>query len=168
MIVSCTRLSSVVCKIVQFEFVELGEICWSSGMSESASWSVQKSLVSALKSDVALSGLLGGPRIYDGVPQRTAYPFVSIGNAVSRDWSTSSESGSEHALTLHVWSKAKGKKQCFEVLSAVRRVLHDSALVVEDHQLVNLRYEYSDVRLDPDGETYHGILRLRAVTEVAA
>ena len=136
-------------------------------MSESASWSVQKSLVQALKSDVALVDLLSGERVYDAVPQRAAYPFISIGNAVDRDWSTSSESGSEHTLTLHVWSKGKGKKQCFEIISAVRRVLHDGELVVEDHELINLRLEFSDARLDPDGETYHGILRFRAVTEAA-
>jgi hypothetical protein len=134
-------------------------------MSESVGWSVQKSLFQALKSDVALVGLLGGQSIFDHVPQRSVYPFVTIGNAVARDWSTGSESGSEHVLTLHVWSKAKGKKQCFEIMSAVRRVLHDVDLVVEDHQLINMRWEYSNARLDPDGETYHGILRFRAVTE---
>ncbi len=134
-------------------------------MSDSASWSLQKSVVQALKSDVALSGLLGGSYVYDFVPQRAAYPFVSLGNVVSRDWSTSSERGDEHALTLHIWSKARGKKQCHLLVSAVRRVLHDVELVVEDHALVNLRYEFSDVRLDPDGETLHGIVRFRAVTE---
>jgi len=137
-------------------------------MSESAGWSVQKSLVVALKSDMALSGLLNGQSVYDHVPQRAAYPFVSIGNAVDRDWSTSTESGSEHALTLHIWSKAQGKMQCFEIMNAVRRVLHDGSLSVEDHELVNLRFEFSDARLDPDGETCHGIMRFRAVTEVAA
>ncbi len=135
-------------------------------MSESASWSLQKSVVQALKSDVGLSVLLGGSYVYDFVPQRAAYPFVSLGNVVARDWSTSSERGDEHALTLHIWSKARGKKQCHLIVSTVRRVLHDVELVVEDHSLVNLRHEFSDVRLDPDGETFHGIVRFRAVTEV--
>ncbi len=134
-------------------------------MSDSASWSVQKSLYQALKLDVGLVALLGGPKIYDDVPQRSAYPFVSFGNLVDRDWSTSSDSGSVLALTLHIWSKARGKMQCFEIMNAVRRVLHDGDLQVEDHELVNLRFEFSDARLDPDGETYHGILRFRAVTE---
>ncbi len=135
-------------------------------MSTSAGWSVQKSIVQALKSDVALGVLLSG-KVFDDVPQRSTYPFVSMGNAIDRDWSTSSESGSEHILTLHVWSKASGKKQCFEIISEVKRVLHDQALVVEGHQLVNLRYVFSDARLDPDGVTYHGIVRFRAVTEIS-
>ena len=134
----------------------------------SASWAVQKSMVVALKSDVALTGLLNGPRVYDHVPQRAAYPFVTMGNSVARDWSMSeSERSVEHAVTLHVWSKAKGKKQCFEIMSEVRRILHDAVLSVEGHALVNLRFVFSDARLDPDGETFHGVMRFRAVTEAA-
>ncbi len=45
------------------------------------------------------------------------------------------------------------------------RALHDSALALTGHRLVNLRHELTDTRRDPDGETYHGIVRLRAVTE---
>ena len=36
-----------------------------------------------------------------------------------------------------------------------------------DHHLVNLRHELSEARLDPDGDTFHGIVRYRAVTEPA-
>ena len=135
-------------------------------MSESAAWSLQKSIVQALKSDAALQALSGGVRIYDFVPQRAAYPFVSLGHMVSHDWSTGSERGEEHVFDLHVWSRGKGKKQCLEIMSAVLRVLHDVALSVEGHQLINLRYQFADARLDPDGETVHGILRFRAVTEL--
>ena len=134
-------------------------------MSESASWSFQKSLVQALKSDVALVGLLGGERVYGHVPQRSAYPFVTIGHSIARDWSTSSESGLEHVITLHVWSKARGKQQTHAIMSAVLDVLHDGELTVTDHHLVNLRHEFTDARLDSDGETYHGIMHYRVVTE---
>jgi hypothetical protein len=34
-----------------------------------------------------------------------------------------------------------------------------------DHELVNLRHEFSEARPDPDGDTFHGIVRYRAVTE---
>ncbi len=138
-------------------------------MSSSASWSVQKSLVQALKSDVVLSGLLSGQNVFDHVPQRSPWPFVSIGNVASRDLSMSdSESGAEHFVTVHVWSRAKGKKQCYEIMEVVRSILHDSHPTVEGHALVNLRYVSSDVGLDPDGETVHGVMRFRVVTELVA
>jgi hypothetical protein len=84
-----------------------------------------------------------------------------------RDWSTGTEDGAEHELTLHVWSRAGGKKQVQEIMESVKAVLHDKPLLLEDHYLINLRYAFSEARLDPDGDTFHGIVRYRAVTEPA-
>jgi hypothetical protein len=81
-----------------------------------------------------------------------------------RDWSTGTEDGAEHLLTLHVWSRAGGKKQ---VHDRSDQVLHDQPLTLVDHDLVNLRHEFSEARPDPDGDTYRGIVRYRAVTEPA-
>lgn len=64
-----------------------------------------------------------------------------------------------------MWSRAAGRKEVRTILEAVRAVLHDAVLTLTGHRLVNLRHEFSDTRRDPDGETYHGIVRYRAVTE---
>jgi hypothetical protein len=129
---------------------------------------VQQSLVQALRGDQALVALLGGARVHDLVPPDTAYPFVSLGAGIARDWSTSTEIGCEHLLTLHVWSKAGGRKEILRIMNEVRRVLAAGEFELGDHRLVNLWAEYEDARLDDDGETYHGVLRCRAVTEAAA
>ena len=73
-----------------------------------------------------------------------------------RDWSTGTEDGAEHNFTLPVWSRSGGKKQVLEILEAIRAVLHDQPLLLADHHLVNLRHEFSEARLDPDGDTFHG------------
>jgi len=70
-------------------------------------------------------------------------------------------------LTLHVWSRAGGKKQVHDIIEAIKSTLHDQPLTRVDHDLVNLRHEFSEARPDPDGDTYHGIVRYRAVTEPA-
>ncbi len=49
----------------------------------------------------------------------------------------------------------------------MRAALNDQQLSLDGHRLVNLRHELSEARRDPDGETYHGIARFRAVTEPA-
>ena len=82
-----------------------------------------------------------------------------------RDWSTGSEKGDEHALTLHVWSRAGGRREVHEIMGVVKTALHDRALALSGHRLVNLRHDRSDASRDPDGKTYHGVVRLRAVTE---
>jgi hypothetical protein len=114
-----------------------------------------------------LTTLFGGVRVYDDAPQAAPYPFITLGQSVIRDWSTGTEDGAEHNLTLHVWSRSGGKKQVQQILEAIRVVLHDQPLMLADHHLVNLRHEFSEARLDPDGDTFHGIVRYRAVTEPA-
>jgi Protein of unknown function (DUF3168) len=136
-------------------------------MAESASWALQRSLYQALADAPELVALLGGVRIYDHAPQGASFPFITLGQSVIRDWSTGTEDGAEHSLTLHVWSRSGGKKQMQEIVEAIRRALHDQPLPLEDHFLINLRHEFSEARLDPDGDTFHGVVRYRAVTESA-
>jgi hypothetical protein len=114
---------------------------------------------------VDLTSLLRGVRVYDDAPQAASYPFITLGQSVVRDWSTGTEDGAEHDLTLHVWSRSGGKKQVRRIIEAIRAVLHDRPLTRADHHLVNNRHEMSEARLDPDGDSFHGIVRYRAVTE---
>ena len=134
-------------------------------MAEVASWALQRCVHQALAGSVDLTTLLGGVRVYDDTPQAAPYPFLTLGQSAVRDWSTGIEDGAERNLTLHVWSRSGGKKQVQEILEAIRVVLHDQPLALADHQLINLRHEFSEARLDPDGDTFHGIVRYRAVTE---
>jgi Protein of unknown function (DUF3168) len=133
-------------------------------MAEVASWALQRGIYQALAGSSDLTTLLGGARIYDDAPQG-AFPFITLGQSVIRDWSTGTEDGAEHDLTLHIWSRTGGKKQVHEIIEAIRAALHDQRLILADHHLINLRHEFSEARLDPDGDTFHGIVRYRAVTE---
>jgi hypothetical protein len=131
----------------------------------SASWALQQSIFARLASDSGLLALLGSPRIYDDVPQGADFPYLTFAQTLARDWSTGSDDGNEHILTLNVWSQAKGRKEVHEIMGALRTALHDQPLTLSGHRLVNLRHEHSEARRDPDGETYRGIVRFRAVTE---
>ncbi|MEG6510093.1 DUF3168 domain-containing protein [Methyloligella sp. 2.7D] len=137
-------------------------------MTASPAWSLQTAIYETLSGSSGLTDMLGGIRIYDDPPQSAAFPFVTIGESSVVDWSTGTEDGAEHLVTLHVWSRAGGKKQGHEIVEAIRALLHDRALMLDGHVLVNLRYQFSETRQDPDGESYHGIVRYRAVTEPAA
>jgi hypothetical protein len=128
-------------------------------------WLLQQSLFAALSADVGLAALIGPGRIYDDVPQGTPLPYVTLGPAAAQDWSTGSEHGTEHLVTVHVWSGARGKKQAHEILRAVRAALHDQPLSLAGHHLLNLRHQRSELRRTPDGTAIHATARFRAVTE---
>ena len=119
----------------------------------------------ALVANGALGTLLGGAKIYDEVPQSAAFPYVTLGECRITDWSTGSEAGAEHQLTLHAWSRQGGHREAHEIAGALLQALDDAPLVLEDHHLVNLRFALADIRREADGRTYHALVRFRAVTE---
>ncbi|HWB46503.1 MAG TPA: DUF3168 domain-containing protein [Hyphomicrobiaceae bacterium] len=133
----------------------------------SAALSLQQAIFASLTADAALTALLGGPRIYDGAPQGSAFPYLTFGQSTARDWSTATDDGKEHIFTIHVWSRTRGTSEAQAIMDAVRAALHDQPLTLDGHRLVNLRAEFSDSRRDPDGQTMHGMVRFRAVTEPA-
>ena len=127
--------------------------------------SLRAAIHAALVADGPLASVLGGARIYDEPPRDAALPYVTLGEDVIADNSTATEPGDEHALTLHVWSRQGGHKQAHAISGAVLAALVDAPLALDDFHLANLRFIVADVRRDADGRTYHGIVRLRAVTE---
>jgi len=127
---------------------------------------LQKAVFAALVADGGVGALIGD-RIYDAPPRDPVYPYASIGETRTLDWSTGTEDGAELRLTLHVWSREHGRSECLAVIEAARAVLHDAALTLDGHALVNLRFDTADAGRDPDGITWHGVMRFRGVTEVA-
>lgn len=128
---------------------------------------LQRGVFAALTGDAALSGALGGAKVYDHAPANVAFPYVTFGRTALYDWSTGTETGNEHLFTLHVWSKAKGKDEAHQLMQLVKSALEDAPLELSGFVLVNLRHEFAEVRFDDDLAVYRGLLRFRAVTEPA-
>ncbi|MFC3209107.1 DUF3168 domain-containing protein [Aquamicrobium soli] len=128
----------------------------------------QKALFEVLAGDDALTGLLGGAKIFDQAPADARFPYATFGRTSFYDWSTSTEGGVEQLFTLHVWSKAKGKKEILGIMERVKLRLDDADLALEMHRLVSLRFDYGEARYDEDVAVHHGLLRFRAVIETAA
>lgn len=128
-----------------------------------ASWALQRSLFETLVEAPELTSLLGGPHIYDTPHKAGTLPCITLGQTVNLDWSTGAEDGSE--LTLHVWSSADSATEVHEIILTLRAILDDGPLALQDRAAANLSHEFTQVRIDPDGERLHGIVRYRAETE---
>ena len=134
----------------------------------SATWVLQSSVHSALIGDNVLIGLLGGGQVFDHVPRGTEMPYVTFGPSSENDWSTIDETGYELRFSLHVWTEAIGRKSAEQIMSALRRILHDQTLAVSGFRLINLQHENSDLNRVSDGEVLQGIVRFRATLESTA
>src|ERR1700752_3522421 len=109
----------------------------------------------ALVADGALTALLGGPKIYDEPPKAAAFPYVTLGEARVADFSTASDAGEEHRLTLHAWSRQGGHKEAQMIAGARLQVLDAAPLAPSGHTLVNVRFATSDIRRESDRRPYH-------------
>jgi len=125
-------------------------------------FALQSSIYSTLANDNNLTQVLGAG-VYDEVTEGATYPFVALGEETAVDYSTKDLVGGETTVNIHIWSQYKGSKETKNIMDKIHDLLHDSNLTVSGFNLINLRFEYSDIMRDPDGVTRHGVMRFRAI-----
>ena len=118
-----------------------------------------------LSGDAALSALIGPDRIVDRLLARPLLPCIVFGDMETRDYSTATEAGEEHRLTIAVWSQASGRREAEEIAGRVQMLLHDAPLPLADHALVSLAHLRTRTRRQPNTGLFSAELQLRAVTE---
>ena len=135
-------------------------------MTADSQWPFQQVIETTLKADSALQAFIGTTaRVFDHVPQSSIYPYVVIGETTGEDFDTKTEDGMAQQVMIHTWSRYRGSKEAKQIMGAVVDALDQQALSVTGHTLVLLRFEFSDLFLDPDGLTRHGVQRFRALTQ---
>jgi hypothetical protein len=122
---------------------------------------VQRSIYDELTANPALMGMITG--VYDHVDQGTVFPYVVIGEDSAAEWDTDTEIGAESTLTIHSWSRQRGRLETKEIQQAIYEVLHQAELNVQDAIFYFIFWQFSDSFLEPDGETRHGVMRFRIV-----
>lgn len=144
----------------------------------SAESAIQKAIYDQLISDSGLAALLAKnvnnsslPAIYDAVPEPKdagsdlPFPYVTIGDDTMLDWDTDTSVGKEATITIHSWSRYRGRLQVKDVQGAIYNALHLSQLAVDGYDTVLCFSEYSESILDPDGLTRHGVQRFRLIID---
>jgi Protein of unknown function (DUF3168) len=131
----------------------------------SAVIALRKAVRAALVADAALTTLLGGAKIYDEAPRDALAPYVTFGDALARENSTSLYPGHEQVLVLHVWSMQGGAREGLEIADRITFLLDDAALSLDTHRLINLRFSALETIREDAGRFVRVALRLRAVTE---
>lgn len=126
---------------------------------------LQRAVYSTLAGNAALIALLGGPDVFDHTPPSATFPYVTFGQMSVFDWDTATETGHEVLFSLHVWSRAKGRKEAFAIIEKVSELLNDAALNVGAHTLICLRHQETETGYDDDVAVHHGLMRFRAVLE---
>ena len=124
-------------------------------------FALQSTIYAALNVEAITTTLACG--VYDEVIEGNAYPFITLGEETALDYSTKDLAGGDYTINVHIWSQYKGSKETKQIMDKIHDLLHDSSLTVSGFNLINLRFEYSDIMRDPDGVTRHGVMRFQAI-----
>ncbi len=129
----------------------------------------QSAVFRALNAEPTLTVIVGA-RIFDDVPHEketasTILPRVTIGDQSGSEAGSDTHDASEITITLHAWSRKPGRKECLDMLSAMIEALHNKSHAVAEGVIVHLLYDAHETQKDPDGETYHGIIRFNGLMQ---
>lgn len=133
-------------------------------MSDSAR-ALQEAVFAVLTADAGLEALIGGGQVFDGAPRNAEAPYVHLGEATIRDWSTATETGVEILFAVVAWSRAHGRTEALAIAERARAVLHEAALTLDGWQLVNLRHVATETARAEKPEGRRAVARFRAMLE---
>jgi hypothetical protein len=135
----------------------------------SAEYEIQKAIFAKLSADAPLNNVIKG--LFDSVPQESdsgsdiVFPYVTIGDDTALDWDTDTSVGKEATLTIHSWSRHRGRSEVKQIQGLIYDALHVSQLNVVGYNTVLCFSEYSESLVDPDGLTRHGVQRFRLIID---
>jgi hypothetical protein len=128
-------------------------------------WDFQKAIYASLVADTAFMASVGN-RLYDNVPQGTAYP-LSVLVCTSEDDSEKTSDMEKISLEIHAWSRGRGMKEAITIAGLAKTSLHhqptkgSSATVYCCH----LAYINCLTFVEPDNITRHAVARFTAVAQ---
>jgi Protein of unknown function (DUF3168) len=122
---------------------------------KSALYPLQVAIYNRLKADTSL-------KVYDQVPEKAVFPYVSIGEDTVTDNSTKTEDGEEITHTLHVYSSYNGRKEVKELMSKVLEQLTNQPLELSGgFVLDDLTLDMMQVLETSGTPLKHGVMRFR-------
>jgi len=120
----------------------------------SAELEVQKAIFSTLSAALSTT-------VYDNVPDNAVAPYVVIGDDTFVQMDTDLIVGFEATITIHSWSKYRGRAEVKTIMGNIYDALHRAEFTVQGYNLLGCDCEYSETFLESDGVTRHGVQRFR-------
>jgi hypothetical protein len=100
-------------------------------------------------------------RIFDRRITRAEPPYLVLGEAEARDFSTGEDEGTEHRFEIEAWTRENGRKQAVELADAVRlRRSMTPTSHLRRAALINLRHERTVSRRVPQDRAASGAAQL--------
>lgn len=119
---------------------------------------LQAALVKVLK---ASGGVGTADRVYDSVPERPVFPYVTVGDDQVIGDDDDCGEASEVIVRIHAWSRKQGYPETKAIAAAIRTRLRTAALTLNGFVVDLVEFQQARFLKDSDGETRHGVLEFR-------
>jgi Protein of unknown function (DUF3168) len=110
---------------------------------------VQAAVITALQAHPALALALTG--VYDGPPPRAAFPYISVGDGASNDWSTKTAIGREIRLALTLWDDGEDATRLHTLIGHVEDAIAGVARDLPGWRVASLVFLRSMIVRDAAG-----------------
>ena len=131
---------------------------------------IQQSIYSRLANDPTLSNII--VKVYDSVPQAedaaldTDFPYITIGDILTEDWSTDDSSGTESQQNIHIYSRYRGTKEIKDIQHIIYNLLNRYELEVTNANTVLCDFNGTQAEfLEPDGKTRRAVIGFRILLD---
>lgn len=102
--------------------------------------------------------------VYDGVPQGSALPYVTIDTASWQALNGLVSRGEDGFVYLTVWSESRGQAEVLRIMGEIDDLLDMAELELSTGRIVHLRVDGKSTQRDADNVTFNGTLTLRIMT----
>lgn len=99
--------------------------------------------------------------VYDEAPENAPFPYVSIGESSTQDAGNKTHHADDDYQTIHVWSRAKGFKECKDMANKIVQAISERTFTETGFKIMFLEIDQVIFLRDPDGLTRHGVIRAK-------
>ena len=124
---------------------------------------LQKAIYEKLTGNSSLMAIISD--VFDYPPQSAIFPFISIGNANFSEVSSLVGGIMGYLCDVNIYAREAGHKQTADIMEIIYGLLHNGAVSISGKTLVMMRFESSSIKLQDDGWTYQGIMRLKVILQ---
>ena len=131
---------------------------------KAATSELQKVIIQTLSDDADVKDIVDG-RVFDSVPLKAEYPYISLGPMTSDTTFADCLELDNISIQIDVWSRDVSSAEMRELANAVRQALTKSDLALEKNGLVLFNHENTRELRDPDGLTSHAAVNFDVIVE---
>lgn len=127
----------------------------------SAGWNLQKAIYAQLSAALSASVYSLGD-----VPENLTGLYAVVGDSTLTPHDSDAQLGFDVTVKIDTWDtndNSRGFGELKPLMGEVYDALNRATFAVDEYTLVDIRQEYEQPFLDPDGVTTHGVQRFRAI-----